>query len=143
MGWGGGWADQGWQVDGRVGRQWAGAGDLMGRGGRGADVGAGFSGVPVRADGHMGRVRGGAGGAAPVLPQEVWLADAAGLPQGPPRGGAALARLAVPAHRAHRGRLREPVRGAEVPADRHGVVSSPTLLPARSPFLPRTAGWGR
>lgn len=52
---------------------------------------------------------------------EIRPENAAGLPQGPPRGGAALARLAVPAHRAHRGRLREPVRGAEVPADRHGV----------------------
>lgn len=61
--------------------------------------------------------------------EAFWLADASGLPQGPPGGGAALAGLAVPTHCADRGCLRELVRGQEVPADRHGVVSSPACSP--------------
>lgn len=51
-------------------------------------------------------------------------ADAPGLPEGTPGGGAALEGFPVPTHRAYRRCLREPVCGEEVSADRHGVVSS-------------------
>lgn len=110
-----------------------GGGRRAGAGGGGGRMGRGWGWIAAGGGWRAhGRARGRPGGDAPALPQEVWLADAAGLPQGPPRGGAALARLAVPAHRAHRGRLRELVRGAEVPADRHGVVSSlPLWFPAQ------------
>lgn len=40
-----------------------------------------------------------------IIQEAVWLVDASGLPQGPARGGAALAGLPVPTHRADRGRL--------------------------------------
>lgn len=55
------------------------------------------------------RPQAGPGGVAASHPRGlsggVWLADASGLSQGPPRGGAALAGLPVPTHRADRGRL--------------------------------------
>lgn len=91
---------------------------------------------PTRGDSQLSSCRDSA-----VTQVAVWLADASGLPQGPPGGRAALEGFPVPTHRADRRCLREPVRGEEVPAHCHGMVrtrarSAPCPACPRLPLRP-------